>query len=575
MPAVRPSRVAALCALALSTVVTLGAAAPPEISPGDISGKAPAPKISPGDISGEAPASGISPGDISAPEIRAVWVDAFHEGIRSPAEVARLVEAATRARLNTLIVQVRRRGDALYTGGLEPPLDDPNYDPTFDALGEVVAKAHAAGLQVHAWINAMPVWRDEAPPKDPRHVFNQHGPSAEGEACWLTRSRAGAMKFPVGYFLDPGHPAARDHLVAVYLDIVRRYDVDGIHFDYIRYPETDAALPRGADVGYNPVSLARFQRATGRADIPAPDDEPWIVWRRRQVTELVRRIAIEARVFKPKLKVSAALIPWGRPPATPADFANVAPMQRVFQDWQRWLAEGLIDLAVPMNYARERDDRVRGWFNGWIAFEKRAKAQQQLAVGIGAYLNTPEQALAQIRRVRAKDGSHGADGFSIYSYFQPMAAAAPAPAGGSPSPATPASPQPAAPDPARLDFLTKGAGAEPPAITAPAPVPEMPWLEHPTRGMLIAQVSYPSGRGVDGQRVRIRRTGWFRRTLRAETDASGWFGLTRVPPGTYDIRLEDRAGKVVGDRVRITVTPGVVSRAVFMLVTSPGGSRRP
>src|SRR5688500_2181106 len=102
------------------------------------------------------------------PELRALWVDAFHEGIRSAREADELVAAARRANLNTLIVQVRRRGDALYTKGVEPPLDDPAFDPSFDALAYIVDAAHRAGLEVHAWVNAMPVWRDEAPPKDPR-----------------------------------------------------------------------------------------------------------------------------------------------------------------------------------------------------------------------------------------------------------------------------------------------------------------------------------------------------------------------------------------------------------------------
>ena len=92
--------------------------------------------------------------------------------------------------------------------GVEPPLEDPTYDPAFDALAYIVEAGHRAGLEVHAWINAMPVWRDDAPPKDPRHVFNRHGIDAPGDENWLTASPDGNHKFPVGYFLDPGHPAA-------------------------------------------------------------------------------------------------------------------------------------------------------------------------------------------------------------------------------------------------------------------------------------------------------------------------------------------------------------------------------
>ena len=386
-----------------------------------------------------APASVESAADSpSAAEIRALWVDAFHAGIRSPAEAAQLVSDAKRLHVNTLIVQVRRRGDALYSSSLEPPLDEPPYDPSFDALAHILREAHAAGLQVHAWVNAMPLWRDAPPPRDARHVFNRHGPGATGDDNWLTRSRDGNQRFPVGYFLDPGHPAARDHLVAVYLDIVRRYPVDGIHFDYIRYPETDDRLPRGSNVGYNPVSLARFARASRTTAVPAPDDEAWTRWRRQQVTELVRRIAIEARAINPRIKVSAAVIAWGRPPRDRNDFANTAPMQRIFQDWRSWLEEGILDLAVPMNYAREHDATVREWFNGWIAFEKKHKRQRQLAVGVGGYLSEPQGVLAQIGRVRDGRGRDRADGVSIFSYFQPSAPPAPA----TPAPAGTAPPLP-------------------------------------------------------------------------------------------------------------------------------------
>jgi uncharacterized lipoprotein YddW (UPF0748 family) len=267
------------------------------------------------------------------PELRALWVDGFHAGIRSPQEVAQLVADAKQAHINTLIVQVRRRGDALYTRSFEPPVQDPLYDGMFDGLAAVLDAAHREGIEVHAWINAMPIWRGEAPPSDPRHVFNRHGPAQTGEENWLTRSPDGGWKFPVGYFLDPGHPGAAAYLTEVYLNIIRNYPVDGIHFDYIRYPETEERLERGAGVGYNETSLARFRRATGRTDTPAPFDECFTEWRRQQVTQLVRRVYIETKALKPHLKVSAATIAWGKPPRSERDFLDMSPGQRIFQDW--------------------------------------------------------------------------------------------------------------------------------------------------------------------------------------------------------------------------------------------------
>ena len=487
------------------------------------------------------------------PELRALWVDAFHEGMRSPREADDLVAAAKRANLNTLIVQVRRRGDALYTRSVEPPLDDPNYDPSFDALAYIVDAAHKAGLEVHAWINAMPVWRDEAPPKDARHVFNRHGISAPGEQNWFTSSPTGNHRFPVGYFLEPGHPAAAAYLAEIYLNVVRNYAVDGIHFDYIRYPETDDRLPRGAGVGYNPANLARFQRATGRTDVPQPGDEAWMQWRREQVTNLVRRVAIEAKAINPKIKISAALIPWGQPPTDERDFEDVAPMQRIFQDWHQWLKDGLLDLGIPMNYATETDDRVRGWFNGWMQWEKRHQHGRHLAVGLGAYRNTPAATVAQIARARAEDGGRVA-GVSFFSYAVPMQPAVVKP--GSDLPAVPVTGSD------RLAFLSEGTAGATAPFTHPAPVPRMAWIDTPERGWIAGTLDGRTPADVDGATVTVRRKRFwpFSNTTRLRTDGNGYFGVANVKPGRYEVEVERNQES---RKTTIQVEAGKVARVTF------------
>ncbi len=476
----------------------------------------------------------------ATPEFRALWVDGFHAGIRTPAEADQLVADAKRAHFNTLMVQVRRRGDAYYIKSFEPPVDDPAYDPSFDALAYVIEAAHREGLEVHAWANAMPVWRGgEALPRDPRHVLNQHGPTATADANWLTSSPEGNVVFPVGYFLDPGNPAAADYLARVYVNLVKNYALDGIHLDYIRYPETDKSLARGAAVGYNGVSLARFRRATGRQDTPAPGDEQWIAWRRQQVTQLVRRVYLEAKAINPRIKVTAAVIPWGRPPASAKDFANTAPMQRVFQDWQGWLREGILDMAVPMNYARESDPRVRNWFDGWIRFEKQHKYGRQIAVGLGAYVNSPEQVLAQVTRVRQPAGKGRADGVSFFSYFS-MYRHQP----GSPTVADP------------LGYLRDGAANAAPVFAASAAVPPAAWISAPQTGSVMGVVggATPS----DGARVQIRRAGWwlFRRSRTVLSDGNGYFGFTELKPGRYRLKVQGSGLKTMA-----VVSAGQVLRA--------------
>lgn len=487
------------------------------------------------------------------PELRALWVDAFHEGIRSPTEADDLVAAARRANLNTLIVQVRRRGDVLYTKALEPPLDDPAYDPAFDALAYIVDAGHRSGLQVHAWVNAMPVWRDEAAPRDPRHLFNRHGPNAEGADNWLTSSPQGNHKFPVGYFLDPGHPAAAAYLAEIYLGIVRNYGVDGIHFDYIRYPETEERLARGAAVGYNAVALERFRRATGRTDTPAPGDEQWMRWRREQVTNLVRRVSIEAKAINPRVKISAALIPWGAPPSRETDFEDAAPMQRVFQNWHQWLDDGLLDLGIPMNYASETDDRVRGWFDGWMRWEKQHGHGRHLAVGLGAYRNTPAHTLAQIARARTAENGR-VTGVSFFSYAVPRPAV-PQQDGLKASAIVPAT--------ERMAFLADGADGRPGAFPRPAPVPPMPWIERPEHGWLAGTVTGTTRAAGDGIAVRItRKRLWpFGNTSHVRTDGNGFYGLAKIEPGRYTVAIRNDAG---GWRTQqVQVSAGRVARVDF------------
>jgi uncharacterized lipoprotein YddW (UPF0748 family) len=496
--------------------------------------------------------------DTARPELRAIWVDGFHAGIRTPEEVSQLVKDAKAGNFNALFVQVRGRGDAYFTKSIEPPVEEAPYDPGFDALAYLIEVAHQQGIEIHAWMNAMPIWRNAPPPKDPRHAFNQHGPASTGEDMWLTESPEGKTLFPVGYFLDPGNPRAAAYLADVYTNVVRNYPgLDGIHFDYIRYPETEekTASGLGSPVGYNPMSVERFQRATHRTDVPAPDDPQFIEWRRQQVTQLVRRVYLQAKEINPRIRVSAAVIPWGRAPKDEKDFANVAPMQRVFQNWAGWLKEGILDTAVPMNYAREQNDISRGYYNGWINFEKRNKFGRSVVVGIGGYLNTPEDVLKQISRTRIKSGKYAADGVSIFSYFSLTKH--------EPQVVETSTTMPATTAEALLAF-TSGSGPMAPVFPSAVAVPHPDWLDNPSTGWLAGFVSRTDGKPADGATVVIRRAGGFplfKRKNRVVADGNGFYGFSRIKPGRYVITLsgnqntkaeaEIAAGKVTRTNLNI------------------------
>jgi uncharacterized lipoprotein YddW (UPF0748 family) len=357
---------------------------------------------------------------LDPPELRAVWVDAFHDGFKTPEQVDDLVAWARSANLNALFVEVRRRGDAYYLKSFEPRTEDPDLTPGFDALQYLIDKAHQGPrrLQVHAWLATLPVWgQRDTPPAAQNHVFNLHGLSADPAENWLMlrddgEAWAGTDAGGI-YYLDPGNPDVQAYTTDVYLNILRNYDVDGIHLDQVRYYEGDA--PRW---GYNATSVARFNAQYDRdpSSQPAPNDPDWVAWRRDQVTSLVRRIYTQAKAIRPDVAVTAAVVAWGSGPITASDWQRQAPYAAVFQDWRAWLQQGIVDYLLPMDYYRENSDQAN-WFDNWTLWQVTYGGPSNVVVGLGSYLNSGDGVMAQLTRARAL----GARGVALYSYAVPDA----------------------------------------------------------------------------------------------------------------------------------------------------------
>ncbi len=238
-----------------------------------------------------------------AQQYRAFWADAFHYGYKNPSQVDQLIEDVIRAKSNAIFAEVRSRGDSYYLTTVEPPAADPDYAPAFDSLQYLIDKAHGQGIEVHAWFPVMPLWTSSQPPSNPNHLWHKHGPNAEGDDMWMTVDSAGN----IGTSLDPGHPAAFQYLSDLIVGVATNYDVDGIHLDYIRYPET-------AIFGFNPIALQRFARLYNRTGAVSPLDKDFSEFRRAQVTAMVRQIYLRTFANKPRVRISASLITWGNGP---------------------------------------------------------------------------------------------------------------------------------------------------------------------------------------------------------------------------------------------------------------------
>ncbi|HEY2596866.1 MAG TPA: family 10 glycosylhydrolase [Candidatus Dormibacteraeota bacterium] len=334
-----------------------------------------------------------SPISLGPPQYRALWVDAFHDGMKSPMQVEKLVADAHRGNLNALIVQVRKRGDAYFNLADEPRATDIQGPPEFDPLAYLIQLAHGSTprIEVHAWLNTFFVGNTS-------DIYAHH-------KGWATLSNTGTKSA----FFDPGVPDVLTYTHKVFMDVARNYDVDGLHMDYVRYP--------GNEWGYNQQAVALYMQQTGAKTTPSLDDEAWKAWRRGRVTAFVRDLHADLKRMKPNVKLSGALISYGGGPASGADWPFTSAYGSVFQDWYGWLANRYIDFGVPMNYDSAWDSLEQAWFVRWLEFEKNSGFGNRILTGVGGFMNYPEDTLAQIRLALAPSAQgNRLLGIAIYSY---------------------------------------------------------------------------------------------------------------------------------------------------------------
>jgi len=204
-------------------------------------------------------------------------------------------------------------------------------------------------------------------------------------------------------------PEVDIYLQRIFVDLARSYDIDGLHLDYVRYPSVTW--------GYSPSAIGLYMLQSKATRTPSPTDPGWQAWRRARVTAFVRDLSHELKQEKPSLKLSGALICYGGGPLDSSGWRLTSAYSSVFQDWRSWLVNGYLDFGVPMNYDSDWSTREKGWFGRWLGFEKDSGFANRVVIGVGAFLNYPEDTLAQIRRVLATStGGNRVLGVAIYSY---------------------------------------------------------------------------------------------------------------------------------------------------------------
>ncbi len=276
--------------------------------------------------------------------------------VEQKTELLNLLDRASELKFNAVFFQVRPASDALYASPIEPwseyltgrqgQAPFPFYDP----LAFAVAEAHKRGLELHAWFNPFRAGHPDAQsPAAPNHITRTHP-----ELVW---------HYGTQIWLDPGEPAAQARALAVVLDVVKRYDVDGIVLDdyFYPYPETNSV---------------------GKT-IPFPDDASWKKygaggglnrddWRRENVNRFVQKLSQSIKAVKPQMQFGISPFGIWRP-QNPPQIKGFDAYQEIYVDSRKWLVNGWVDYMAPQLYwpIAKREQSFPVLLDWWLAQNAR------------------------------------------------------------------------------------------------------------------------------------------------------------------------------------------------------------
>ena len=343
------------------------------------------------------------------PPVRALWVTRFD--YTTEADVKQIITNTAEAGFTDVFFQIRGNGSAFYRSDIEPwafelsgnNVDLLGTDPGWDPLQAAIDAAQPFDLRVHAYINVLPGWKGlENPPAEAGQLWTEH-------PDWFMIDSFGSKMLPTSgwySFINPVLPEVRKHLRKITSELCR-YDVAGVHLDYIRYPNdyhlvadvhypeaSEDELMRRSDFSYDPVSQTALMDAYGW-DVTK---EQISKFRRDSITRLVRDISYVMQVEKPGHCVLSASVK-----ANPVEGKYYA-----HQDSGAWARQGLVDWVVQMNYATRS-------FNRYLkAMEKAAgKTGFRNNVVVGIYgKNDLDDLLKQIDQIFESD----CRGLAFFSY---------------------------------------------------------------------------------------------------------------------------------------------------------------
>ncbi len=260
-----------------------------------------------------------------------IWSLEEHPVLSSKMQIEEAVNFAKKHNIKTLFVQVYRANQAFFPSKIAEVkvylFMEKGRDFPIDSFTYLINLAHANGVEVHAWLNLLSLSGN----KDAK-ILKKYGPSI------LTRNVQKKRiledyKIDNQYFLEPSDPRVRQELLILVGDLLRAYpDLDGIQFDYIRYPDVHPFY------GYSKDNIESFKKATGLKKI-VEENPQWKQWKRDQVTQLLEMLVKKVRSIRPQIHVS-----------TTGCLAYSRAYDEALQDWPSWLKNNTIEFVTLMNY---------------------------------------------------------------------------------------------------------------------------------------------------------------------------------------------------------------------------------
>nr|WP_154375914.1 family 10 glycosylhydrolase [Duganella guangzhouensis] len=369
-------------------------------------------------------------------EFRAAWVSTVANidwpsrsnlsTAKQQAEALAILDRARALNLNAIVLQVRPSADAIYPSELEPWSEfltgQQGRAPAqpWDPLQFWIEQAHARGLELHAWFN--PYRARHATAKTPLAVSH------------IGRKLPEVVK-PYGRYLwmDPGEAAASQHTLDVVLDVVRRYDIDGVHIDDYFYPypidTPNAAGPEG-------VALDASSSGGPRQELEFPDQPSWqrylleggtldrAHWRRQNVNSLIEAMYLGIRKEKSWVRFGISPFGIGRPDRRPAGIVGFSQYDKLYADAELWLANGWLDYLAPQLYwpVAQAPQAFDVLLDYWLAQNTRARHvwpglyTSRIDNSIKAF--APEEIVKQIGVTRSRNGVRGHLHFSIAALME-------------------------------------------------------------------------------------------------------------------------------------------------------------